>query len=90
MGRSSRLTRGAETGPSLQLQLYLFSLEKRPFKYCSFIEAVVLGDGGQNHVKTVEILVKAGADKTIPDRDGVTPLQHAMERGYEEMVMLLK
>ncbi|WP_146591202.1 ankyrin repeat domain-containing protein [Puniceibacterium confluentis] len=59
-------------------------------KWTALIEAVVLGDGGQDHIKTVEILVKAGADKTIPDRDGVTPLQHAMERGYEEMVMLLK
>ncbi|WP_372836853.1 ankyrin repeat domain-containing protein, partial [Puniceibacterium confluentis] len=49
-------------------------------KWTALIEAVVLGDGGQDHIKTVEILVKAGADKTIPDRDGVTPLQHAMER----------
>ena len=58
--------------------------------WTALIEAVVLGDGGPDHIKTVEILVEAGADKTIGDRDGVTPLQHATERGYTEMVMLLR
>ena len=58
--------------------------------WTALIEAVVLGDGGPDHIKTVEILVEAGADKTIGDRDGVTPLQHAIERGYSEMVMLLR
>lgn len=58
--------------------------------WTALIEAVVLGDGGADHIKTVEILVKAGADKSIPDRDGVTPLQHAMSRGYAEMVSILK
>lgn len=58
--------------------------------WTALIEAVVLGDGGSSHVKTVEILVEAGADKTIGDRDGVTPLQHATKRGYTKMVELLK
>jgi ankyrin repeat protein len=58
--------------------------------WTALIEAVVLGDGGEDHIKTVQILVDAGADKSIPDRDGVTPLQHAMSRGYAEMVELLK
>jgi len=59
-------------------------------EWTALIEAVVLGNGERDHIRTVEILVKAGADKSIPDRDGVTPLQHAQARGYEEMVMLLK
>ena len=58
--------------------------------WTALIEAVVLGDGGPDHIKTVEILVEAGADKAIGDRDGVTPLQHATARGYTNMVMLLK
>lgn len=58
--------------------------------WTALIEAVVLGDGGPDHVKTVQILVEAGADKTIGDRDGVTPLQHATDRGYSEMVLLLR
>lgn len=58
--------------------------------WTALMEAVVLGDGGPDHIKTVEILVEAGADKSIPDRDGVTPLQHAMSRGYAEMIQLLE
>lgn len=58
--------------------------------WTALIEAVVLGDGGPDHIKTVAILVEAGADKTIGDRDGVTPLEHATQRGYAEMVQLLK
>ncbi len=58
--------------------------------WTALIEAVVLGDGGPDHVRTVEVLVEAGADKTIGDRDGVTPLQHAIARGYDEMILLLR
>jgi len=58
--------------------------------WTALIEAVVLGDGGADHIKTVQILVDAGADKSIPDRDGVTPLQHATSRGYAEMIGILE
>lgn len=58
--------------------------------WTALIEAVVLGDGGPNHTRTVELLVKAGADKSIGDRDGVTPLQHAESRGYTQMIELLR
>ena len=59
-------------------------------EWTALIEAVVLGDGGPDHTKTVQILVEAGADKTIGDREGVTPLQHATSRGYTNIVMLLR
>ena len=58
--------------------------------WTALMEAVVLGDGGPDHIKTVQILVEAGADKSIPDRDGLTPLEHAVSRGYAEIVELLK
>ena len=58
--------------------------------WTALIEAVVLGDGGPDHIETVQILVNAGADKSIGDRDGVTPLQHATLRGYADMVGILK
>ncbi|OSP53613.1 ankyrin repeat domain-containing protein [Pseudoruegeria sp. SK021] len=58
--------------------------------WTALIEAVVLGDGGPDHIKTVQILVDAGADKSIGDRDGVTPLQHAKARGYAEMIEILQ
>jgi ankyrin repeat protein len=58
--------------------------------WTALIEAVVLGDGGPDHIKTVQILVDAGADRLIADRDGVTPLQHATSRGYAKMVKILQ
>jgi len=57
--------------------------------WTALIEAVILGDGGLRHQTTVAHLVKAGADKSIADRNGVTPLQHAKQRGYVEIVTLL-
>lgn len=54
--------------------------------WTALIEAVVLGDGGADHLKTVQHLVNAGADVTIADRDGITPLQHAKARHYTEIV----
>ena len=57
--------------------------------WTALIEAVILGDGGEAHIATVRALVEAGADASIADRDGVTPLQHAEARGFDEMVALL-
>lgn len=58
--------------------------------WTALIEAVILGDGGPNHVKTVLALVAGGANKTIADRNGATPLAHARARGYTEIIALLK
>jgi len=58
--------------------------------WTALMEAVVLGDGGPDHLKTAQILVDAGADKSITDRNGVTPLQHAIARGYTEMADILR
>ena len=53
------------------------------------MEAVVLGDGGTNYALTVQLLLDAGADQSIGDAKGVTPLEHAKSKGYEKMVNLL-
>jgi len=58
--------------------------------WTALLEAVILGDGGPDHVEIVRMLVAAGADRSIADRDGVTALEHARERGYDEMVALLE
>jgi ankyrin repeat protein len=57
--------------------------------WTALIEAVILGDGGLRHQKTVAHLVKAGANKAIADRNGVTPVAHARSRGYAEIIALL-
>jgi uncharacterized protein len=57
--------------------------------WTALIEAVILGDGGARHTETVRALVEAGANPKIPDRDGMTPLQHAEARGYVSIASIL-
>lgn len=57
--------------------------------WTALLEAVILGDGGSDHQETVRILVEAGADKRIADRDGLTPIDHARARGFTEIVSIL-
>jgi ankyrin repeat protein len=54
------------------------------------IEAVVLGSGGPRHQTTLRALVDAGADLTLTDREGRTPLQLARSRGFDVMVRILE
>ena len=58
--------------------------------WTALIEAVILGNGGHQHVETVRELVAAGADKTLVDRQGLTPLEHARANGYRQIVAVLE
>ena len=58
--------------------------------WTALIEAVILGDGGPNHVECVRVLVEAGAKLELADRQGVTPLGHARRRGYTEIISILE
>ena len=58
--------------------------------WTALMEAVVLGNGGRNHQDVVRLLLEAGADRSIADRDGVSPLAHARARGYSEIARLLE
>jgi uncharacterized protein len=53
------------------------------------IEAVILGNGELRHQRSLEALIKAGANTKIPDREGRTPLDHARSRGFSAMVDML-
>lgn len=57
--------------------------------WTALMEAVVLGDGGKKQQEVVQILRDAGADLTIPDKDGVSALQHAKKRGFREIAKIL-
>ncbi len=57
--------------------------------WTALIEAVILGDGGPDHVRTVQYLVEGGADLSILDRDGVTALQHAEGRNYRAIAKII-
>ena len=58
--------------------------------WTALLEAVILGDGGRRHQEIVAILLAAGADPRLADRDGVTALEHAERSGYREIAALLK
>ena len=58
--------------------------------WTAVIEAIVLGDGGARHVACLRALIEAGADVNLTDRQGVTPLSLARQRGHGEMAELLR
>lgn len=57
--------------------------------WTALMEAIVLSDGGKRHITIVQVLIDAGCDVNIADKDGVSPLAHARKRGYKEIVNLL-
>lgn len=58
--------------------------------WTALLEAVILGDGGPRRTEVVRLLIAAGANVNIPDGRGVTPLSHARQRGYTQMIGLLE
>jgi len=51
---------------------------------------VLLGNKNKGHIETVDLLIKAGADTEIKDRQGTTALGHARTRGYQDMITILQ
>lgn len=58
--------------------------------WSALLEVAILGDGSQAYVTIAGMLIKAGGDKTIRDRDGQTPYDHAKSRGYSQLAEVLK
>ena len=58
--------------------------------WTALLEAIILGDGGPRHTEVVRLLVEAGADVNLADGNGVTPLAHARQRGFEEITAILE
>jgi ankyrin repeat protein len=56
----------------------------------ALLEAIMFGDGGPGHTEVVRLLVGAGADVNRADGNGVTPLAHAQQRGFTEIVAILE
>ncbi|NYH98156.1 ankyrin repeat domain-containing protein [Cupriavidus plantarum] len=57
--------------------------------WTALLEAVILGDGTSRYEEIVQLLLDAGADANLPDREGITPTRHARDRGYKTMVRML-
>ncbi len=58
--------------------------------WTALLEAVILGDGSRRWQRIVRTLLDAGADASIADKDGVTPLQHARKRGHTEIARIIQ
>ncbi|MEU4602541.1 ankyrin repeat domain-containing protein [Kribbella sp. NPDC023972] len=58
--------------------------------WTALLEAIILGKGTEPWQQIVTILLAAGAKPSLADADGVTPLQHATNRGYDEIATTLR
>jgi ankyrin repeat protein len=54
------------------------------------LEIVILGDGGPRHVEVTKLVLAAGADPNIADKDGMSPLAHARGKGQREIARLIE
>lgn len=57
--------------------------------WTALLETIVMGDGSARYEDTVQLLLDAGADANLADRDGTSPTRHARERSYKTMVKML-
>ncbi len=58
--------------------------------WTALLETIILSDGGPIHQDIMAQLIAAGADVNLADGEGVSPLTHARQRGYAEMVRMLE
>jgi len=58
--------------------------------WTALLEAVILGDGGAAHTEIVRLLVARGAQVNLADRQSVTPLAHAVQKGQSRVAELLR
>ena len=49
------------------------------------LEIVILGDGSPRHREAARLVLEAGANPNLADRDRVSPLTHAKRRGFVEI-----
>jgi uncharacterized protein len=57
--------------------------------WTALLEAIILSNGGKSQQEIVRLLLAHGANKSIADKNGVTPLEHAKQKGFKELVDIL-
>ncbi|RPE14171.1 ankyrin repeat domain-containing protein [Chitinophaga lutea] len=58
--------------------------------WTGLLEAIILGNGSPAHIQVVKMLIAAGANVNIADKDGVSPLAHAKRKGQSAIATLLE
>lgn len=58
--------------------------------WTGLLEAIILSHGGPAHVQIVQMLTDAGSNVNLADKDGITPLTHARQRGFKEIASILE
>ena len=54
------------------------------------LEIVILGDGGPRHVDVAKLVLAAGANPNLADKDGVSPLTHAKRKSQREVARVIE
>ncbi|MFI2131456.1 ankyrin repeat domain-containing protein [Lysinibacillus fusiformis] len=57
--------------------------------WTALLEAIIYGDGGPKYQEAIHVLIEHGADVHLADAKGITPLQHAQSRGFQEISNIL-
>ena len=57
--------------------------------WTALLEAVILGDGSTKYQEIVRVLLDAGADRELVDRDGVSAVEHARKLGHHDLAAVL-
>ena len=57
--------------------------------WTALLEAIILNNGNEMQQKTVQLLIEHGADVNLADGEGVTPLEHAKQKGFKEIEKIL-
>lgn len=58
--------------------------------WTALVETIILGDGGPVRQQTVELLLAHGAKPGMTDEWGVSPVELARKRGFNEIVAILE
>ncbi|BBH20085.1 hypothetical protein Back11_14300 [Paenibacillus baekrokdamisoli] len=57
--------------------------------WTALMEAIILNNGGEKQQQVIQLLIEYGADVNIPDKNGVTPLQHARANHFTAIASIL-
>lgn len=57
--------------------------------WTALLEAIILAEQGSRQKEIIEVLINAGANVNIADREGVTPLAHARKLSLPNIVEIL-